>query len=146
MANILLVEDDPVNARLFVKVLERVGGHRVTATEEVSEVLAQVSRGAADLVLLDVSLANCRYGGRAIDGIGIARLLKSQPETRTIPVILVTAHTMRGDGERFLCESGADGYVAKPVTAYAELLGPVTRLLAARAERTTDNGPRTTDN
>jgi CheY-like chemotaxis protein len=140
MASIVLVEDDPMNARVFVMILERVGGHRVTVTEDVAEVLARAADGRADLVLMDVSLAHSRHQGVAVDGLGITRLLKADPGTRRIPVILLTAHAMQGDGERFLRESGADGYIPKPLRDYGELLGPVAQVLAARQH---DYGLRT---
>jgi CheY-like chemotaxis protein len=64
---------------------------------------------------MDVSLANSIYQGKPIDGIKITQLLKADPTTASLPVILVTAHAMQGDREAFLSQSGADGYISKPV-------------------------------
>jgi CheY-like chemotaxis protein len=58
-----------------------------------------------------------------VNGVDLCRLLKSDPATRGVPVMLATAHAMRGDAETLLAESGADDYVSKPVVdhqAFAE--------------------------
>lgn len=123
MKHVVVVEDDPMNALLFRKLLEKRCGYRVTVTESADEVMALARRGDVGLVLMDVSLANTRYEGATMNGVELCRLLKSDPLTRGVPVILATAHAMRGDAEELLAESGADDYVSKPVVdheAFAE--------------------------
>ena len=71
---------------------------------------------------MDVSLTHSVYQGRAVDGIQITRLLKSNPKTALIPVVLVTAHAMSGDRENFLNKSGADGYISKPIVDHQEFV------------------------
>ena len=115
MKHVLVVEDDPHNALLFRKLLERRGGFAVTVTESVPEVFERVRSGAVDLVLLDVSLANSTWEGKPVNGIEVCRLLKADPATATVPVVLATAHAMRGDAESFVSESQADGYISKPI-------------------------------
>ncbi len=51
---------------------------------------------------MDVSLTNSRYQGEPVDGLQLTRMLKGDPETAHLPVLLVTAHAMQGDRERFL--------------------------------------------
>ena len=84
-------------------------------TESVEEILAACRAGGVDLVIMDVSLNNSRWEGQPINGVEICRLLKQDPATAAIPVLLATAHAMRGDAEALLAESGADDYVAKPI-------------------------------
>lgn len=115
MNHLLVVEDDPHNAVLFRKLLEKRCGYRVTVTESVEEVLRLCRGGDIRLVIMDVSLANSRWEGRGMNGVEISRMLKDDPATAAIPVILATAHAMRGDAEQLLVESGADGYIAKPI-------------------------------
>jgi CheY-like chemotaxis protein len=67
-----------------------------------------------------------------VDGIRIAQLLKGDPKSRSIPIILVTAHAMRGDREAFLAQSGADGYIAKPVVDHEEMVNQVRQVLSRR--------------
>jgi len=130
--HVIVVEDDPLNALLFHKLLERRGGYRVTLTESPEEVL-RLAREGADLVLLDVSLTDSFWEGRHIGGVDICRLLKSDPACAKIPAVLATAHAMRGDEERLLSESGADGYVAKPLVDHEAFLTLIRGLLRAEA-------------
>ena len=115
MKTVLIVEDDLVNARVFSKILTKRGGMAVKHTEDVQEVITIAQNGEADVVLMDVSLAHSMYQGKPMDGIKITQLLKANPDTATLPVILVTAHAMDGDRENFLAQSGADGYISKPI-------------------------------
>lgn len=115
MKNVLIVEDDLINARVFAKILTKRGGLSVKHTENVEEVMRVAQNGEADIILMDVSLAHSMYQGKQVDGIKITQMLKADPKTANLPVILVTAHAMDGDRENFLGQSGADGYISKPV-------------------------------
>lgn len=108
MNTVLIVEDDPINLKVFSKILTKRGGLLVKGTENVDEVMAIARSGDAKIILMDVSLANSYYQGEAVDGIKITQLLKADNETKDIPIILVTAHAMQGDKDNFLTESGAD--------------------------------------
>ncbi len=119
MSHVLVVEDDVHNAALFRKLLEKRCGASVTVTESPEEVFRLARAGVIGLVLMDVSLTNSRWQGKPVSGVELCRHLKSDPETVGIPVVLATAHAMRGDPERLLVESGADGYVAKPIIDHA---------------------------
>jgi CheY-like chemotaxis protein len=132
MSLVVVMEDDPVNALLFRNVLERRGGLRVVVTEDVDELLRLVCSGEAALVLMDVSLAHSTYQGRGVNGVELTQLLKEDPVTAGVPVLLATAHAMRGDEETLLRESGADGYVAKPVVDQAAFVVQVQGLIEKR--------------
>jgi two-component system, cell cycle response regulator DivK len=119
---ILVVEDEPLNAILFEKILRKGGGFDVKVSENVDEILDLASKGAVDLVIMDVSLSNSTHLGVAVDGVAITKLLKEAPATRHIPVVLATAHALRGDAEKFLHESGANAYVSKPILDYQQLV------------------------
>jgi DNA-binding NarL/FixJ family response regulator len=77
-----------------------------------------------------VSLTGSSHQGELVDGIQITQLLKANPETNAVPVILVTAHAMQGDRETFLAKSGAEGYISKPVVDYDDFLGQIRGLVA----------------
>ena len=115
MRRALVVEDDAHNAMLFRKLLEKRCGCTVTVTESVEEILGLCRAGAVELIIMDVSLNNSRWENHPISGVEICQLLKRDPATAHIPVVLATAHAMRGDAETLLAESGADDYVAKPI-------------------------------
>jgi len=125
MKTVLLVEDDLVNARVFSKILTKRGGLAVRHTEDVEEVMAIARSGEVDVVLMDVSLAHSMYQGKPMDGIKITQRLKADPATANLPVIMVTAHAMDGDRETFLNQSGADGYISKPVIDHEEFVNQI---------------------
>jgi len=115
MTTVLIVEDDPINMKVFTKILTKRGGFDVKGTENVDEVIKIAQSGDVKIILMDVSLSNSYYQGKPVDGIKITKLLKEDDRTKHIPILLVTAHAMQGDKETFLAESGADGYISKPI-------------------------------
>ena len=130
MPNVMIVEDNARVAKFYALALERAGQMHCLQGGSAEEVLTQAQAGAVDLVLLDVSLDNFSYQGRAIDGLELARLLKNDPATRHIPILLATAHAMEGDRERFLAASGADDYLQKPIYDPQVLVEKVRAMLA----------------
>lgn len=129
MKTVLIVEDDLINARVFSKILTKRGGLGVKHTENVEEVMSIAQTGEVHLILMDVSLSHSVYKGKSVDGIKITQMLKSDPQTSKLPIILVTAHAMEGDRENFLKQSGADGYISKPVVDHQEFIDQIVALL-----------------
>ena len=129
MTTVLIVEDDPINLRVFSKILTKRGGLQVKGTEIVEEVLQYAQSGEVDAILMDVSLANSIYQGKSIDGIAITQMLKADSATASLPIILVTAHAMEGDRENFLQQSGADGYISKPVVDHEAFIQQIVSLI-----------------
>ena len=130
MTTILLVDDDQINVRVFSKVLTKLGGMEVRYAASVEEIIQSVHSDQIDLVLLDVSLP-WSYKNETVNGIKISRLVKSDPKTANLPILLVTAHAMQGDRERFLDLSGADGYASKPIIdhqAFIELIQSLVKV------------------
>ncbi len=130
MARVLVAEDNPSVAKFYRLALERVGGFEVTCTEDVDEILRQVSERTADIAILDVSLRNSRYNGRNIDGLELARLIRSIPEGKDFPLLLATASAMEGDRQRLMAASGANDYLAKPIYDPQLLVDKVRELMA----------------
>ncbi|HET9950932.1 MAG TPA: response regulator [Candidatus Eisenbacteria bacterium] len=126
---ILVVEDDPMNAKLFQLILARKADFDVVVTEDPAYVIEEVRAGRAALVIMDVSLSRSRYQDKPVDGLAITRLLKEDPRARHVPVLLATAHAMKGSREKFLADSGADDYVSKPILSADELIARVRTLM-----------------
>jgi CheY-like chemotaxis protein len=128
MTTVLIVEDDPMNLQVFSKILRKRGGFEVQGTENVEEIINLSYSGKIDVILMDVSLANSYYQGQAVDGIRITQILKADPKTSHIPVILVTAHAMQGDRDNFLTQSGANAYISKPVVDHQDFIDQVNAI------------------
>ena len=133
MTRILVVEDESPSRAVISKALTRLGGYEVIFTEEVEAALRLTRSGEVALVLMDVSLANSRYQDRAVNGVDLCRILKSDPETCDVPIVLATAHAMRGDEEMLLAESGADDYLSKPVVDHTAFVARIRRSLHSEA-------------
>lgn len=120
MAKILVVEDNPANLKLAEFLLRRAG-HEVLKASDAPAGLALARSAQPDLVLMDIQLPG-------MDGLTATRELKSDPATRAVRVVALTAFAMKGDEEKMLA-AGCDGYIAKPF-AYQDFLDAVARHLA----------------
>jgi two-component system cell cycle response regulator DivK len=129
MLRILVVEDNPLVAKFYRLALERSGGFKVTFNEDVEGILAQVENSEFDALILDVSLRNCRYQGRPVDGLEVAQLIRQIPAGKSLPILLATAHAMEGDRQRLLAASGANGYLEKPIFNPDTLVAKVRELV-----------------
>lgn len=119
---ILLVDDNEQNLELIQAYLETLPSRIRTARNGV-EALAAIEDQEPDLVLLDVMMPR-------MSGFEVCQKVKSNPKTRDIPVIMVTALHELGDVERAV-ESGANDFLSKPVNKL-ELLTRVKSLLSFR--------------
>lgn len=110
MANrtVLVVEDNDMNMQLVEYLLEE-GGYQIVkaASGEEALTITRDSGSPPDLILMDIHLPG-------MDGLSVVREMKSNGRTKTIPILALTAHAMRGDKDRFL-EAGCDGYISKPI-------------------------------
>lgn len=123
-ARILLVEDNEMSRDMLSRRLKRRGFRVITAADG-AEGVALARRERPDLVLMDLSLP-------VLDGWGASQKLKSDPETRDIPLIAITAHAMAGDEMRARAV-GCDDFETKPVD-FARLLAKITTLLSMSNE------------
>lgn len=130
---VLVVEDDPANAILVEAILTTVGEFAVKCTDDGDEVLRMVREQPVAAVVMDVSLSHTRVGGERVDGVELTRRLRDIPEGLNLPVILLTAHAMRGDRERLLFSSSANDYMAKPIVDQHGLVELVARHIRAAA-------------
>jgi two-component system sensor histidine kinase/response regulator len=105
---VLLAEDNAINRRLAIRILEK-RGHTVLAVDDGVKALAALEQGHFDVVLMDVQMPS-------MDGIeATAAIRKKEGATgRHVPIVAMTAHAMSGDRQRLLM-CGMDGYVSKPV-------------------------------
>jgi CheY-like chemotaxis protein len=103
---ILYIEDDEMNRDMLSRRLER-RGYQVILALNGEEGVAIAQSEAPDLILMDLSLP-------VMNGWEAARRLKGDHQTRSIPIIALTAHAMEGDMQKAI-ESGCDDYDSKPI-------------------------------
>ena len=128
-SRILLVEDNSVNSKLAMHLLDKFG-FQADAVTNGKEALDILSKNTYDLVLMDVQMPE-------MDGFETTRAIRKGrcgEADRTLPVIAMTAHAMQGDRERCL-DAGMDDYISKPISP-EQLFDTVNRHLAKRY-----NGP-----
>jgi CheY-like chemotaxis protein len=122
MPKILIIEDTENNRVLLTRRLQPKGYDIVTA--ESAEIgLSMIENEPPDLVLMDVGLPG-------MDGWEATRVLKSNPSSKDIPVIALTAHAMQSDRDKAV-EAGCDDFETKPIDFNA-LLEKIARLLSLR--------------
>ena len=112
---VLVVEDEPAQREVLKYNLESEG-YKVSFAINGEEALLMITEDLPDVIVLDWMLPN-------VSGIEVCRQVKSRPETREIPVIMLSARSEEGDKVRGL-ETGADDYVTKPYSV-SELLARV---------------------
>jgi two-component system cell cycle response regulator DivK len=103
---ILVVEDNEMNMDMLTRRLQRRGYTVIGALNGV-EGVAKARAERPNLILMDMSLP-------VMDGWEATRTLKADPETRSIPIMALTAHSIAGDREKCLA-AGCDEYESKPV-------------------------------
>ncbi len=121
-SRVLVVDDNLQNLELLVAYLDALPCEVSTATDGV-EALEKVQEVRPDLILLDIMMPR-------MSGFEVCRKIKSDPETRDIPIVMVTALNELGDIERGV-ESGTDDFITKPVNRL-ELVTRVKSLLRVR--------------
>lgn len=109
---ILIVEDNELNMKLFNDLLQ-AHGYETIQTRNGRDVVGLVQAHHPDLILMDIQLPE-------ISGLEIVRILKDDPDLRSIPVIAVTAFAMKGDDEK-IRQGGCEGYIAKPISVVSFL-------------------------
>jgi CheY-like chemotaxis protein len=103
---VLLVEDNEDNLVVYRTILEHVG-YLVIEARDGEEGVSRAQHDHPDLILMDISIPK-------LDGWEATHRLKSDTNTRQIPIIALTAHALEEDRRRAI-EVGCDGYLAKPI-------------------------------
>lgn len=124
MARILVVDDEPDIVRVVVRIME-ARGHVVRCARDGIEALERIAAEPPDVLILDLNLPR-------LDGFEVCRRIKSDPATRHIPVVMMTAAYVSVDDARRGADTGADEYVIKPFLRDV-LIHNVERLLPAAA-------------
>ena len=120
---ILIIEDNEKNRKLARDVLQ-VKGYKTIESETAEDGLKLALDKSPALVLMDIQLPG-------MDGITALKQLRANPQTKSVPVIAITASTMTNNRQAMLAE-GFDGYQSKPISV-KDFLGELERVLASHA-------------
>jgi two-component system cell cycle response regulator DivK len=123
---ILYVEDNEYNRKIVRQLLARTAYRLIEAVDGEAGV-ETARRELPDLILMDVQLPK-------MSGLDATRLLRDDPATAHIPILVITSFALSGDRER-AAEAGANGYLAKPYSP-RELLARVREILPEAPGRT----------
>lgn len=106
---ILLAEDNSINQRVTVRLLEK-RGHKVIAANDGIEALEALDRHSFDLALMDIQMPR-------MDGFQVTAVIREREEATggRLPIFAITAYVLKGDEERCL-RAGMDGYIPKPIS------------------------------
>ena len=125
---ILIIEDDPFTQQfysyLFAK--EEFG---LVQTEDGETAFQALENKNISLVIMDISLKNTFYKGRKYDGLELTKLIKNNPDTKNIPIILISAYKKKSANVNIFEESQADDYIVKPITDFKAFLERVRDLV-----------------
>ena len=115
---ILLIEDNELNLDMLTRRLERKGFTIISATDGVTGI-EKANKENPELIIMDLSLP-------ILNGWDAAKKLKGEIATKSIPIIALTAHAMKGDKQKAL-NAGCDEYDTKPVD-FDRLLGKIGKV------------------
>jgi CheY-like chemotaxis protein len=120
---ILYIEDNDDNVYMLKMRLELLDGYEVLAAEDGEKGCELAASERPDLILMDLEMP-------VIDGWEATRRLKSNPQTRDIPIVALSAHALAGAREKALA-AGCDEFDTKPIE-FDRLVATIQRLLAGR--------------
>jgi len=120
MALVLIVDDEP-NILLSLEFLMQQAGLEVATAGDAEQALALIQQQTPDLILLDISLPG-------MSGFDLLEQLRRSPDTRALPVVMLTAHGREMEKEKGMA-LGASDYITKPFSTHA-LMERVLALLA----------------
>jgi CheY-like chemotaxis protein len=123
VTKVLYVEDNDDNVYMLKMRLELLGDFEVLAAEDGEKGCEMAAAERPDIILMDLEMP-------VVDGWEATRRLKSNPQTRDIPVIALSAHPLAGERERALA-AGCNEFDSKPIE-FDRLVATVRRILAER--------------
>mgnify|MGYP001401661212 CR=1 FL=1 len=120
MANRILIVDDDPKSQVLLRDLLKANGYATLEACDGKQAVEMAKREKPDLILMD-------YHMPVLNGLEATRLIKTDDETRDIPVIFVTSSAMKGDEDKIYA-SGCEAYISKPFDIH-KLLGMIAKFV-----------------
>lgn len=128
MKKLLIVEDDTLTQQLYLVYFRKSGiePYITDNGEELFNILMQENIG---LILMDINLTNTYFRGEKMDGIKLSRLIKSNSETKKIPIIIATGFSAFNQNDSLVRQTQAEELIVKPITNFKSFIQKVNQYL-----------------
>lgn len=128
MKKLLIVEDDTLTQQLYMVYFKK-SGIEPYITDNGEELFTLLSTKNIGLILMDINLTNTYFRGEKMDGIKLSRLIKSNSETKNIPIIIATGFSAFNHDDSLVRQTQADDFIIKPITNFNAFINKVNQYL-----------------
>jgi CheY-like chemotaxis protein len=128
MKKLLIVEDDTLTQQLYMVYFKK-SGIIPYITDNGEELFTILSKENIGLILMDINLTNTYFKGEKMDGIKLSRLIKSNSDTKNIPIIIATGFSAFNHNDSIVKQTQAEDLIVKPITNFNAFVNKVNRYL-----------------
>ncbi|WP_290662540.1 response regulator [Ignavibacterium sp.] len=128
MKKLLIVEDDTLTQQLYM-VYFRKSGIETYITDNGEELFSILRNENIGLILMDINLTNTYFRGEKMDGIKLSRLIKSNSETKSIPIIIATGFSTINQNDSIVKQTFAEELIVKPITNFKSFIQKINQYL-----------------
>lgn len=128
MKKLLIIEDDTLTQQLYMVYFQK-SGIEPYITDNGEELFTILQKENIGLILMDINLTNTYFKGEKMDGIKLSRLIKSNSETKSIPIIIATGYAAFNQNDSLVRQTQADELIVKPITNFKSFIQKVNRYL-----------------
>lgn len=118
------MEDDPFLKEFYSFIFNKIG-YDADILEDGDVFFAKLNCAKYNLILMDLSLKNTYFNNNKVDGVTLSRLVKENIIFKTIPIIIVTAHSVDYHSKHLFEESLADAYIIKPISDVHQFINKI---------------------
>ena len=127
---VAIIEDDPFIKYLYDYLMKKAG-LKAEIMEDADLLMEKLEEGNIGLIIMDINLRNTYLKDQKINGLELSRHVKKQQKYAEIPIIIVSAFSLESGKKKFLEESLAQDFIAKPITDYNMFLNKVQNLIVS---------------
>lgn len=128
MKKLLIVEDDTLTQQLYMVYFKK-SGIEPYITDNGEELFKLLSTKNIGVILMDINLTNTYFRGEKMDGIKLSRLIKSNSDTKNIPIIIATGFSAFNHDDSLVRQTQADDLIIKPITNFNAFINKVNQYL-----------------